>query len=84
MVHDLPFRDRLKLPMLLKSFGDLHVNVSSELGIDLHLLRSDGSIKMNLTGEIDQFLPPNASFCYGVVSEKASLNDAEVSEAYRQ
>ena len=52
--------------MLLKRFGDLHGNVSSELGIDVQLLRGNEFVKINITGEINHFFP-NVSFCYYVV-----------------
>lgn len=38
-------------------FRDLHENVNSELGIDLHLLRGNESITMGIPGEINHFFP---------------------------
>lgn len=66
------FKTRLKWSMLLKRFGDLEGNVSSEPGIDLHLLGGNESVKINITGEINHFFP-NVNFCYCVVWEKHHL-----------
>jgi hypothetical protein len=43
--------------------------MSTQSSADLHLLKGERPIKMNITGQINQFFP-KMNFHYGVVLEK--------------